>query len=238
LNSPVSSSLAASARAEELRAVAVRASRGEIVILTEDHVCADPDWLEQMVRAHEQKHAAVGGAIENGEDRWINWATYFADLGRYHNPVAPESGFASVVNVSYKRAALDRVAAVWRTRFNETEVHAALTAAGESIALSPQAIVRQHREVRLGNSLGEFFEWGRCYGRARASLVGAGRRFACLAASPLIPGLLLLRSGVDVWRKRRLFEKWIQCLPLSIALNTAWAFGEAAGYLRPRADRS
>ena len=232
LSVSVSSSPSATARAEELRAAGVRASRGEIVILTEDHVQADPNWVEQMVRAHGQKHASIGGAIENGEDRWINWATWFADLGRYHNPVtAAETGYASVVNVSYKRAALDRIAPVWRAQFNETSVHAALMAAGESIALSPRAIVRQHRVVHLGNSLGEFFEWGRCCGRTRASLVGAGKRFAYLSASPLIPGVLLLRAGADAWRKRRLFDKWIRCLPLSIALNTAWACGEAVGYL-------
>ena len=238
LRVPFSSSLAATARVEELRAAAIRASRGEIVIVTEDHVRADPDWVEQMLRAHRQQHAAIGGAIENGEDRWINWATWFADLGRYHNPIRyAESGYASVVNVSYKRAALDRIASVWGTRFNETEVHAALMAAGASIALSPGAIVRQHRRVSLGDSLGEFFEWGRCYGRARASLVGAGKRIAYFAASPLIPGVLLCRVGADAWRKRRLFDKWIRCLPLSIALTTAWACGEAAGYLHPGADR-
>jgi hypothetical protein len=238
LSVPVSSARAATAQVEELRAAAVRASRGEIVIVTEDHVQADPDWIEQMAIAHRQKHAAIGGAIENGEDRWMNWATYFADLGRYHNPVrSVESGYASVVNVSYKRAALDRIAAVWDARFNETEVHAALMAAGESIALWPGAIVRQHRRVSLGDSLGEFFEWGSCYGRARANLVGPGRRLAYLAASPLIPGVLLFRAGADAWRKKRLLDKWIRCLPLSIALNTAWAFGEAAGYLIPGSDR-
>jgi hypothetical protein len=238
LSVPVSSSLAATARAEEFRAAAVRASRGEVVIVTEDHVRADPDWVQQMVRAHEQKHAAIGGAIENGEDLWINWATYFADLGRFHNPVRPaESSYASVVNASYKRAALDRISPVWTGRFNETAVHAALMAAGESIALWPRAIVRQHRVVNLGESLGEFFEWGKCYGHARASAVGAGKRFAYLAASPLIPGVLLFRVGADAWRKRRLFNKWIRCLPLSIALNVAWACGEAAGYLHPGWDR-
>lgn len=238
LSVPVPSPLPATARAEVFRAAAVRASRGEIVIMTEDHVRADSDWVEQMVNAHGQKHAAIGGAIENGEDNWINWATYFADLGRYHNPVASaESGYASIVNVSYKRAALDRIPPVWSSRFNETAVHAALMAGGESIALSPRAIVRQHRVVHLGDSLGEFFEWGRCYGRARAGLIGARRRFAYVAASPLIPGVLLLRAGVDAWRKRRLLDKWIRCLPLSVAFNTAWACGEAAGYLQPGADR-
>ncbi len=53
--------------------------------------------------------AGIGGAIENGTNRLLNWAVYFYDLGRYQNPLEmAESPFASIVNISYKRSSLDR----------------------------------------------------------------------------------------------------------------------------------
>ena len=39
-----------------------------------------------MVVAHREYYAAIGGAIENGVDRPLNWAVYYSDFGRYQNP--------------------------------------------------------------------------------------------------------------------------------------------------------
>lgn len=223
--------LAATAKAERLRAAAVDRARGEIIALIEDHVRPEPGWAAAILEEHCQPFSAIGGAVENGVDRPANWAAYFADLGRYHNPIpAAASQYASVVNVSYKRAALERIRPVWLNGFNETEVHRELLRAGGSIALSPRIVVRQYRGVRFGRSLGEFFAWGKCYGCTRARLV-PGKRWIYFAVAPLIPGVLLIRSGLDAWRKKRLFGVWRRCLPLLFAFHAAWACGEASGYL-------
>src|SRR5581483_5976385 len=108
------------ARVEELRASAVATAAGELVALLEDHVRPDPGWIEAIRNAHRnEEFAAIGGAVENGIDRILNWAVYFSDLGRYHNPLTPgESPWASLVNVSYKRASLNLVKSVWQVRFH------------------------------------------------------------------------------------------------------------------------
>src|SRR5262245_23040467 len=67
----------------ELRSLGVRAARGRIVALTEDHCIPAPDWCEQIVRAHESPHAAVGGVVEKQADvTALNWAMYFCDYAR------------------------------------------------------------------------------------------------------------------------------------------------------------
>ena len=52
-----------------LRACGLAAARGDIVGLLEDHARPDAHWAANVVAAHRQTHAAVGGAIENGVDR-------------------------------------------------------------------------------------------------------------------------------------------------------------------------
>lgn len=222
-----------SERTEELRAAGVAAASGEIVALMEDHVQPDPAWCSSILAAHRSDCAAIGGAIENGVDRTRNWAIYFTDLGRYQNPLpAGLSSYASLVNVSYKRAALEDIAAVWQKRFNEATVHAALIAGRYKIALSPDIVVHQHwPDAGLAASMQEFFTWGRNYGCARARLAGAGKRVAYACLSPLIPAVLLSRSGLNILRKGRLRAAWFKALPVSTLLTLAWSFGELAGYL-------
>ena len=222
-----------SERLDELRANGVSAATGDIIAIIEDHVRPDLNWAAEIRNAHRRAYAAVGGAIENGAVNVMSWAAYFTDLGRYHNPLpAGDSSYASVVNVSYKSAALKTVLAVWSRRFNETAVHAALLANNERIALSPAIVVTQHREdVRLGRSLRDFFTWGRSYGSTRVRLAGGARRLIYAMLSPVIPAVLLLRSGMDTARKGRLFTVWLKCLPVSTLLTVAWACGELTGYL-------
>ena len=86
--------------------------------LLEDHARPDAHWAANVVAAHRQTHAAVGGAIENGIDRALNWAVYYCDFGKYQNPVpAGETPFASDANTTYKRAELESVRSVWGDAF-------------------------------------------------------------------------------------------------------------------------
>lgn len=232
-NSPAHSS----ERVEELRALGVAAAHGEIIALLEDHVRPDPDWSAATLEAHREAYTAIGGAIENGVDRKLNWAVYFSDVGRYHNPLpAGESGYASVVNASYKRAGLWKIRAVWQRRFNETAVHAALLANGEKLALSGKIVVRQYWPEEMPISLlRQFFTWGRSYGSTRARLAGPGRRFLYACLSPLIPAVLLFRGGRDTARKGRLMAVWVKSLPASVVLTVAWSCGELTGYVAGQA---
>jgi hypothetical protein len=114
-----------------LRARGLAAAHGDLVGLLEVHARPDPQWCASVAAAHRQPYAAVGGAIENGVDRPLNWAVYYCDFGRYQNPVpAGETLFASDANVTYKRAALEGVRPSWQESFREVVVNRALTSLG------------------------------------------------------------------------------------------------------------
>lgn len=218
---------------DELRARGLLAARGKIIALVEDHARPDSHWANQMVLAHNQEFAAVGGAIENGIDRPLNWAVYFSDFGKYQNPIPNgESTFASDANVSYKRGALESIQHVWIDYFHETEVNWALNQNGEKISLSPYAIVYQHRkDLQFWHALEERYIWGRSYSMTRGKLLSTAKRLLYIFLSPILPGILVLRMTANILRKRRNVTSFIKALPITITLAIAWSLGEFRGYI-------
>jgi hypothetical protein len=218
---------------DELRGIGIRNSQAPVVALIEDVGRPDPKWSAQLVKEHVQSYAAVGGAMENGIDRALNWAVYFGDFGRYQNPIpAGPSAYVSDANVSYKREALQRVADAWAGSYNEARVHAALAERGEVLALSPNVVVYQHRlNLRLGPALLERYVWGRSFAAVRVASVPSLRRAVLALLCPLLPFVLLLRQFQNVQRTRRNRVAFLRALPLTALLDLVWSCGEFVGYV-------
>jgi hypothetical protein len=222
---------------DELRARGLAAARGEIVAMLEDHGRPARDWCARVLEAHSGPAAGIGGAIENGVDRALNWGVYFCDFGRYQNPVHDgETTRASDANVSYKRAALDEIGPVWAQRFQEPAVNEALRQRGRRLALSSRIIAYQMRDgLTLQDALKERFVWGRSYAASRTGMLGVGGRVLYTALSPLLPAVLLARMTRQVFAKGRCRTAFVRALPFTLALLTAWGAGELAGYATAKA---
>ncbi|HMD97925.1 MAG TPA: hypothetical protein VKM93_11440 [Terriglobia bacterium] len=223
---------------DELRARGLAVARGDIVALIEDVGIPAPDWIARVLEAHRQPFAGVGGAIENGIDRPLNWAVYFCDFLRYQNPLPEgESAIASDANVSYKRTALESIRPVWEEFFHESSVNNALRSRGEKLALAPGVVLYQHRQgLRLGGALKERYVWGRSYAATRARLAGTPKRAFWAVFTPALPALMLARMTLMVWKKRRTRGAFLKALPLVAALVTSWSGGELVGYVTGRAN--
>jgi hypothetical protein len=221
---------------DELRGIGIRRARAPLVALLEDHGRVDPHWSAELVKEHAKSYAAIGGAMENGIDRPLNWAVYFGDFGRYQNPVTRgPSAYVSDANVCYKRASLEAVAYAWPDAYNEARVHAALVQRGEILALSPDVIVYQYRlNLQLGSALLERYVWGRSYAALRIASVPSSRRVMFAALCPLLPMLILLRQFRNVLRTGRNRAPFVRAIPLTALLNIAWSYGELVGYLTGR----
>ena len=223
---------------DELRARGLALARGSIVALIEDVGIPATDWSARVMEAHQRAFAGVGGAIENGVDRPLNWAVYFCDFLRYQNPLPEgESAIASDANVSYKRAALESIRPIWQEFFHESSVNAALHSRGEKLALAPNVVLYQHRQgLRLRAAMRERVVWGRSYAATRAGLARTPRRVLWAALSPLLPGLILARMTLMAWKKRRTRAAFLKALPLTVALTLSWTWGEFVGYVTGRAN--
>ncbi len=219
---------------DQLRARGLAAAGGELVALLEDHALPDPHWAAAMAAAHHKAWAGVGGAIDNGINRALNWAVYFCDFARYQNPLAAgQSDYASDANVCYKRAALEAIEPIWHEAFQERSVNWALQGAGDKLALEPQAVVYQHRlGLRLGDCLKERFVWGRSYAAGRCGMIGRGKQLALAGLAPAIWAVLVARMGKTAVERRRLARPFLRALPLTALLAMAWSAGEMTAYLR------
>jgi hypothetical protein len=216
-----------------LRARGIAVARGDLIALLEDHARPDERWCASIVAAHRSAYAAIGGAIENGIDRPLNWAVYYCDFGKYQNPVpSGESGFASDANTSYKRTALESVRALWEQSFREVVVNGALISRGEKIALRSEIVVYQHRDrLQLGTALRERYIWGRSYAVTRCQLLRNSNRLFYAALSPVLPVIMMLRLAQTAWQRRRRFGRFVGALHFIAILLASWSFGEAMGYL-------
>jgi hypothetical protein len=222
----------------ELHARGIAVARGGVVALIEDHGRVTPDWSTRLLEAHAGAPAAVGGAIENGIDRPLNWAVYFCDFLRFQNPLPEgETPIVSDANVAYKRGALESIRPIWQETFHEASVTAALRSRGEQIILAPAAVLHQHRlGLRVSSALRERFVWGRSYAATRARLARASQRAFWARFAPALPALMMARMTGMAWQKRRTMSAFLKAFPITCALAVSWSCGEWVGYVTGRAN--
>lgn len=228
-----------------LRAVGVARARGEIVALVEDHCVPAPDWTAQVIAAHQDDAAAVGGAMEKGfppdshDDTALNWALYLADYSRYALPMAEgRSGAASDCNVSYKRQALMEIAPVWSNEFHENIVHAELARHGKTLWFSPRIVVHEQRSMTWSQTLHDRYSFGRLFGSTRVVGASPVKRLAMSGAALLLPPLLVARVTGNVVRRRRYLGALARASVPLIVVASAWAAGELTGYVTGKAGAS
>lgn len=223
---------------DELRARGLAVAQGQVVALIEDHGIVAPDWSTRLLEAHAGAFAAVGGAIENGIDRPLNWAVYFCDFLRYQNPLqGGETAIVSDANVAYKRTALESIRPIWQEIFHEASVTAALRSRGQELILAPAAVLHQHRQgLRVSLALRERFVWGRSYAATRARLARLSQRIFWAVFAPALPVLMMARMTLMAWKKRRTMSAFLKALPLTSALAVSWSCGEWVGYVTGRAN--
>lgn len=230
----------------QLRAAGVLAAAGEIVAVTEDHCMPAPEWCENIILAHrkpeagDKNPAAIGGPVEKAvPDTIVNWAMYFADYVRYANPVTEGPAVSLTdLNVSYKKTDLEFISGVWKEEFHENEVHAALTANGRVLWLSPMILVLQRREYTFGKAVQDRYAFGRLFASTRVGMVSGGKRALYALFSIFVPVLQFVRIIKHVRNKRKWGGELVKASPALLTLVTVWAGGEFMGYLTGRAGRS
>lgn len=217
---------------ERRRAVGLSLARGAVVALTEDFAVPTPDWSRQVLAAHARAHPVIGGAIENGIDRPLNWALYYCDFGRYGRPFpAGPVSYVSDVNVSYKQPVLLATADVWRDAYQETTLHWYLKAHGYPLFLDPSPVVFQQRPtLPLAHAVRERAALGRAFAETRAA-TATWQRVLYACGTPVLPLLLLSRCMRHMLRQGRTVRQMATTLPLALILMTAYALGELSGYI-------
>ena len=210
-------------------------ARGDILVFTDSDAYAAPDWLEQLLAAHDATGQAVAGAVACYGDRWLDLGVHLHKFdkwlpgGRAHRlDVGP------TVNLLCPRGLFDRLGG-----FREDSMHGdaefswRLAEHGQAVLFAPAAIVRHHHLVTWPGFVRERYRRGKQFGRLRAARErwGPARLLLWIAIStaPLRLFKALWRGAGHARRAGRLADfGW--ALPVIASGDCAWLGGEAASY--------
>ena len=217
----------------ELRALAIRRARGEIVGITEDHCIAPDGWLAAMALAHDEQRRIVGGPVENAAtQRLVDWAVFFCEYSVFEPPLPAGPGSVPGNNTTYDRALLPLIddlldEGVWEEAFN-----ARLAGHGHATYLEPAAVMLHKKSFGPGEFLAQRYHYARSYAGLRLRGAPGWRRpiYAGFAVT-LLPPMLLARIVGNVWRKGHHRRELLLTLPLLALFVLAWGWGEVVGYL-------
>jgi hypothetical protein len=217
----------------ELRAIAIRRSRGELVGITEDHCIAPEGWLSSMVRAHEAGAMIVGGPIENAAtDHLVDWAVFFCEYSAFQPPLAHGPGPVPGNNVTYDRKLLPLINDLLDTGVWEEEFNTRLAELGHPAIMDPAAMMLHKKCFGYREFVSQRYHYARAYAGLRLRTAPFWRRtlFALFALTGLSP-LLFNRMVRNVWRNGRRRRELALSLPLLALFIVAGSCGEFIGYL-------
>jgi GT2 family glycosyltransferase len=217
----------------ELRAIAIREARGELLAITEDHCIAPENWLATMVQAHDERRQIVGGPIDNAATRrLIDWAVFLCEYSAFTPPLAAGRGPVPGNNTSYDRglvALIDDLleAGVWEEEFNTR-----LATHGHDTYVEPDAVMLHKKSFGLREFVAQRYYYARSYAGLRVRNASLWRRVLYAGfAGTILPPLLLGRMARNVWTKGSHRREFVLSLPLLAVFVTTTGWAELVGYL-------
>ena len=214
-------------------AAAVRAARGPIVAMCENHAFPEPEWAEALIRTHEGPWAGVCPVVEIFNPRTVIGRTaQFVDYGTWSAHDEPtEIGRLPWHNSSYKRDLVMQFDGELETLLEvEEHLQEQLRAQGHRFFLEPAARIRHVSDSTIPNALSAMFGRGRIFAVSRLRNWNLARKCLYALTSPVFPFIRLYQIRENY---RRLNKQYllIRLTPTIFLLMGAIAAGESAGYL-------
>jgi glycosyltransferase involved in cell wall biosynthesis len=217
----------------QMRSSALQAARGRIVVVTEDHCVAAPDWLQRVQEAFVREPAAVavGGCVVNGlVDSAFDWATYLCEYAAFAPPLAADAPLVGT-NTAYLRERLVAQSPhALVDGFWESTVHPALQRAGHKLLSNDQMRVSHCKRFTLRGFINQRCIYSRHYAGSRFAPDSWTQRMAAALLSPLLPALLAVRLARVALSKPDLIRPSLRAAPYLLLFYLVWACGEMVGY--------
>lgn len=214
---------------------AVQAASAPFVVYAEEHETFDPEWAAELIAGHERGYDVIGFAMTNANPRTAtSWAHLYGQFGPVVAPTETrESDFLAGHHVSYRRSLLLGYGDDLRSALeDESATFLDLRSRGVPLYIAGRAI-SHHVNISDFSSLCMLeFVGMRSFAASRAGLGrwAPWRRLAYALASPLVPGLRLVRILGHVRRSGRL-RLIPRLLPVLVPALVCGGAGEATGYL-------
>ncbi|MEO5361228.1 MAG: glycosyltransferase [Nitrospirota bacterium] len=221
----------------DARNFAINRASGEIIAIIDADCTVDTNWAENIVKMHELKYLAIGGAVANGNPQsYVGWGQYFCEFSAWM-PCKDTKMMNNIptASMSYKREVFDKYGMfVEGTYGSDTEFHWRLNRDGHSLFFTPSIVVNHTNRENLAEFLKHMYILGKHFAELRLnkwrySLV---KRAVYIVLSPLIPSRLLLRIFIINMKNRIYLFSFIKSLPLLLLGYICWSAGELVGYIR------
>ena len=214
-------------------AVGLAAASHPLVAFTDSSTTVEPGWVDAAI-AGLRHSCAVGGPVLPGNGKRVrDWAGFFIDYATHAvPPYLSASRDVAGNNVAYRRVCLpERPGELWKDRIDRQ-----LSRLGERPRALPTMTVRSQRRYSWWDlTMGQLLA-GASYGADRAATWSRLHRVCAAAGCAALPFLACVRIWVRVRKADQLRQHWTAALPLVLLARTAWAAGEAKGYLTRQGD--
>jgi hypothetical protein len=223
-----------------LRLHGYRAARGEIIAQSEDHVRVPLDWAQAILRAHAEfpTAAAIGGSAENGSTSNVaEWAAFFAGHGRFVGPlgVGTPAVVLGLMNVSYKRWAIEGVQGVDGVGINEVMHQRALARSGAELLQDDRIRTVHVQAMTMPIASRLSFHAGRAMSATRRSRMTPAE-WARLLLTPIAAPTLAARLGLMLFRRGTYRREFVAVSPVVVWLFACRGAGELVGYAAGAGD--
>ena len=213
----------------------VRAAGASVVVFAEDHCFPEPGWAEALLGAYGSPEiVAVGPVFRNANPgTLVSWCDFVIGYGPWIDPeAAGDRPFLAGHNSSYRRDVLLALGNRLSEELeSETVLHLALRSQGKRLVVEPRARAAHTNFGRFDIWLPVQYHCGRVFASERARQWRWPRRLFYAAASPLIPGVRLVRAMRQLRRSPERRPSLLRLMPLLLLGLSADGAGQMIGYV-------
>lgn len=221
----------------DARNAGVAISSGEILAFTDADCIVKPDWIEQIIIAHQNTPLpVVGGGITNGNpDSYVGWGYYFCSLSQWMPPSKQfERTDIPTGCLSAKRWSFEKYGPfIEGSLCEDTCFNWKIAEAGYSSLFVPAIQVAHINIEDLKVFLSRKIQHGKTFARLRVQQERFSnlRRIIYILLSPLLPVIISLRRTQNVLQSGIYLRQFILAFPLVFLGTCCWSYGELLGYL-------
>jgi len=155
----------------------VRRATARVLVFTDPDIYAHPNWLERMVRAHDETGEAIVGAIDCVGRRWHDRGIHITKFSKWlPGGERREVDMGPTATLLVPRSDYDAAGGFSGALIlGDVDFSTALRARGRALLFEPRAVVEHHHTQSLTSFIHERWTRGVMYGELRAARRGSDR---------------------------------------------------------------
>lgn len=216
---------------DEARNLGFEISTCALIVAMDPDVYSKPNWLAELVAAHNTHGGLVIGGIACYGDRWLDQGAHLCKFDKWlAESSSHELKDGPSANMLISRQLIEQAEGFMRNNHGDTDLCWRVRRSGGILRFAPGAIVHHHHLHTWGSLLRERYERGLGFGELWLAWnrVSRARLVWRLLVSILPIRLMsqLLRVGRNA-RSAQMLGTYVRTIPIVVSGLYAWLLGEA-----------